>query len=195
MKYNLLCHFTAQSSVQVNSVVFIFLDYLQFLSHNANSLRLNPVSSIRSSFFLDTFKVRRLFPQHAIKRYLSEFSRLSHPRPTESSEWVMSLDVAKVIPHNVVSSWCHLFYQVHQFLLQWFSSRTWCYHLHGSQLEWFSYWTVPIFPFKCSNAYYAPTVSLYFHHQTSGHASTKMKVFVPVWICKLQSFFLLYVLE
>ena len=38
-------------------------------------------------------------------------------RPSLTS-WLMSWDVASIYPHNCPASWCHLFCEVHQSLLQ-----------------------------------------------------------------------------
>lgn len=44
---------------------------------------------------------------------------------------LMSLDVASMFLHNVLSLWCNLVYKVHQFLLkQKEKPKTWCCHCH-----------------------------------------------------------------
>ena len=50
----------------------------------------------------------------------------------------MSWDVASIYPHNFPSSWCHLFCEVHQSLLQQSTPTTWCFHPRTSRLGWCS---------------------------------------------------------
>ena len=49
------------------------------------------------------------------------------------TSWLMSWDVASIYPHTFASSWCHLFCEVQQSLLQQSTPTTWCCHpvLHG----------------------------------------------------------------
>ena len=50
------------------------------------------------------------------------------------TSWLMSWDVASIYPHTFPSSWCHLFCEVHETLLQQSTPTTWCCHPHASRL-------------------------------------------------------------
>ena len=89
------------------------------------------------------------------------------------TSWLMSWEVASIYPHNVLSSWCHLFCEVHQSLLQQSTPTTWCCHpvLHGLQAS--------------------PNITIvimakefYFCFIRPVDISPKSKIFVPMCNCK-----------
>ena len=85
----------------------------------------------------------------------------------------MSWDVASIYPHNFLSSWCHLFCEVHQSLLQQCTHTTRCCHPRSSQLGWCSSaCKPPPFSSKHNDGHYGQTV-LFLFHQTRGHFSKK----------------------
>ena len=55
-----------------------------------------------------------------------------------TTSWLMSWDVASIYPHNIPTSWCHLFWEVHQSLLQQSTPTTWCCHPRASRLRYCS---------------------------------------------------------
>ena len=100
------------------------------------------------------------------------------------TSWLMSWDVASIYPHNC-PSWCHLFCEVHQSLLQ---QRT-----LTSRLGWCSLaCKPPPFSSKHNDGHYGQTV-IFLFHQTRGHFSKKSDlcphVQTIVWL------FLMVVLE
>ena len=87
--------------------------------------------------------------------------------------WLMFWDVASIYPHNFPSSWCHLFWVVHQSLLQQSTPTTWCFHPRASRLGWCSLaCNPPPFSSKHNDGHYGQTV-LFLFHQTRGHLSKK----------------------
>ena len=70
-------------------------------------------------------------------------------------------------------SWCHLFCEVHQSLLQQSTPTTWCCHPCASWLGWSSSaCKPPPFSSKHNDGHYGQTVWLLFH-QTRRHFSKK----------------------
>ena len=89
------------------------------------------------------------------------------------TSWLMSWDVASIYPHNFASSWCHLFCEVHQSLLQQSTPTTWCCYPRASRLGWCSSASKPPrLSFKHNDGHYGQTV-LFVFHQTRGHFSKK----------------------
>ena len=89
------------------------------------------------------------------------------------TSWLMSWDIASIYPHNFPSSWCHLYCEVHKFLLQQSTPTTWCCHPRASRLGWFSSaCKPPPFSSKHNHGHCGQTVLILFH-QTRGHFSNK----------------------
>ena len=87
--------------------------------------------------------------------------------------WLMCWDVASIYPQNYPASWCHLFCEVHQSLMQKSTPTTWCCHPHASWLGWCSSaCKPPTFYSKHYVGHYGQTV-LFLLHQTRGHFSKK----------------------
>ena len=75
--------------------------------------------------------------------------------------------------HNFPASWCHLFCEVHQSLLQHSTHTTWCCHSCASPLGWWSSaCKPPPFSSNHNDGHYGQTV-LFLFHQTRGHFSKK----------------------
>ena len=88
------------------------------------------------------------------------------------TSWPMSWDVASIYPHNFPPSWCQIFCEVLQSLLQQ-STPTWCCHPRASRLGWCSFACKPTpFSSKHNDGHYGQTV-LFLFHQTRGHFSKK----------------------
>ena len=86
-------------------------------------------------------------------------------RPILNS-WLMSWDIASISPCKFPVSWCHLFCEVHQSLLQ--QSTTWCCHPRASRLgQCSSACKHTPFSFKHNDGHYGQTV-LFLFHQTRG---------------------------
>lgn len=86
----------------------------------------------------------------------------------------MSWDVASIYPHNFPTSWCHLFCEVHQSLLQQSTPITWCCHPRASRLGWCSSACKhPPFSSKHKDGHYGQKV-LFLFHQTRGHFFQKV---------------------
>ena len=90
----------------------------------------------------------------------------------------MSWDVASIYPHNCPSSsWCHLFGEVHQSLLQQSTPTTWCCQPCASRLRWCSSaCTPPPSSSKHNNGHYHQTVCFIRPEDIS----PKSTIFVPV---------------
>ena len=85
----------------------------------------------------------------------------------------MSWNVASIYPHNFPTSWCHLFCEVHQSLLQQSTPTTWCCHPCASWLGWCSSACKPSpFSSKLNDDHCGQTV-LFLFHQTRGHFSKR----------------------
>ena len=85
----------------------------------------------------------------------------------------MSWDVASIYPHNFPASWCHLFCEVHQSLLQQSTPTTWCCHPRASWLGWCSSaCKPPPFSSKHNDGHYGQTV-LFLSQRTRGQFSKK----------------------
>ena len=85
----------------------------------------------------------------------------------------MSWDVASIYPHNFPPSWCHLFCEVHQSLLQQSTPTTWCFHPRASRLGWCSSACKrPPFSSKHNKGHYGQTV-LFLFHQTRDNFAKK----------------------
>ena len=82
------------------------------------------------------------------------------------TSWLMSWYFASIYPHNCPTSWCHLFCEVHQFLLQQSTPTTWCWHPRALRLGWCSSASKPPpFSSKHNNGHCGQTV-LFLFHQT-----------------------------
>ena len=73
------------------------------------------------------------------------------------TSWLMSGDVASTFLHHLLSSWFHLFSEVHQSLLQLNTPTPWCCHPRTSESGWCS--QSPSFPVssKYNNGHYSQT--------------------------------------
>ena len=101
------------------------------------------------------------------------------------TSWLMSWDVASIYPHTFPVSWCHLFCEVQQYLLQQSIPTTWCCHPHASQLGWCSLaCKLPLFSSKHNNGHYGQTV-LFLLQQTRGHFSKMW----PFRLCRYRTRF------
>ena len=78
------------------------------------------------------------------------------------TSWLMSWDISSIHPHNCPTSWCHLFCEVHQSLLQQSTPKTWCCNPRASRLGW------------CSSACKPPLSS----KRNDGHDAAKQFYFV-----------------
>ena len=110
----------------------------------------------------------------------------THLRP--SFNILMSWDVASIYPHNIPPSWCHLFCEVHQSLLQQSTPTIWCCHPRASRLGWCSLaCKPPPFSSKHNDGHYGQTVLVLFH-QTREHFFKKydlcphVQLQIVVWL-------------
>ena len=110
------------------------------------------------------------------------------------TSWLMSWDVASIYPHHFPSSWCHLFCEVHQSLLQQSTPTTWCCHPRASRLEWCSSACKPT-PFcsKHNDGHYGQTVLFCFIRPED--ISPKSMILVLICRCKPKTGFFMAVLE
>ena len=92
--------------------------------------------------------------------------------------WFMSWYVVSIYPHTFTSSWCNLYYKVHQYLLQKNNPITWCCQPHASRLGW---WSLTCKPHPFSSKFFDGLVRDPGTDQDVKHNPLFRNKFVPRW--------------